>query len=238
MVRGSAQPAGGLGGGDGPPRAGPEELERCLFAETLEVVAAGDQPRDRAGGQRWVAARWAPYERAGEPVRSCLLVQAGTRSRQDGVPGSSTLKGEPGAAWGVPPTSFPRAGASPSHRPPGLGWGAVPAGWAKRGSALPAYVTPQLETLEQEEQERLEVTGVAVACPLPRVLPLCPGMCPAAMPSCGLPPVQGRCGQPRVPSPARTPALSHQPGPHPLLWVAAGVGSFPQCIWFGTLIEG
>lgn len=103
MVRGSAQPAGGLGGGDGPPRAGPEELERCLFAETLEVVAAGDQPRDRAGGQRWVAARWAPYERAGEPVRSCLLVQAGTRSRQDGVPGSSTLKGEPGAAWGVPP---------------------------------------------------------------------------------------------------------------------------------------
>lgn len=103
MVRGSAQPAGGLGGGDGPPRAGPEELERCLFAETLEVVAAGDQPRDRAGGQRWVAARWAPYERAGEPVRSCLLVQAGTRSRQDGVPGSSTLKGEPGAAWGVVP---------------------------------------------------------------------------------------------------------------------------------------
>ncbi|XP_029875089.2 LOW QUALITY PROTEIN: ciliogenesis-associated TTC17-interacting protein [Aquila chrysaetos chrysaetos] len=91
---------------------GPEELERCLFAETLEVVAAGDQPRDRAGGQRWVAARWAPYERAGEPVRSCLLVQAGTRSRQDGVPGSSTLK---------------------------------------------AYVTPQLETLEQEEQERLEL---------------------------------------------------------------------------------
>ncbi|XP_075009073.1 ciliogenesis-associated TTC17-interacting protein isoform X2 [Calonectris borealis] len=87
---------------------GPEELERCLFAETLEVVAAGAQ----AGGQWWAAARWAPYERAGEPVRSCLLVQAGSRSRQDGVPCSSTLK---------------------------------------------AYVTPQLETLEQEEQERLEL---------------------------------------------------------------------------------
>ncbi|KAM6080388.1 ciliogenesis-associated TTC17-interacting protein [Theristicus caerulescens] len=91
---------------------GPEELERCLFAETLEMVAAGDQPKDRAGGQWWVAARWAPYERAGEPVRSCLLVQAGSCSRQDGVPCSSTLK---------------------------------------------AYVTPQLETLEQEEQERLEL---------------------------------------------------------------------------------
>ncbi|XP_050756407.1 LOW QUALITY PROTEIN: ciliogenesis-associated TTC17-interacting protein [Gymnogyps californianus] len=87
---------------------GPEELERCLFAETLEVVAAGGQPRDQAGGQWWVAARWAPYERAGEPVRSCLLVQAGSRGRHDSVAGSSTLK---------------------------------------------AYVTPQLETLEQEEQE-------------------------------------------------------------------------------------
>ncbi|KAM7096794.1 ciliogenesis-associated TTC17-interacting protein [Ciconia maguari] len=96
---------------------GPEELERCLFAETLEVVAAGGQPGDRARGQWWVTARWAPYEQAGEPVRSCVLVQAGSRGRQDGVPCSSTLK---------------------------------------------AYVTPQLETLEQEEQERLEVTGVAL----------------------------------------------------------------------------
>ncbi|KAM6200720.1 ciliogenesis-associated TTC17-interacting protein [Sarcoramphus papa] len=87
---------------------GPEELERCLFAETLEVVAAGGQPRDQAGGQWWVAAWWAPYEREGEPVRSCLLVQAGSRGRHDSVAGSSTLK---------------------------------------------AYVTPQLETLEQEEQE-------------------------------------------------------------------------------------
>ncbi|XP_074949262.1 ciliogenesis-associated TTC17-interacting protein [Phalacrocorax aristotelis] len=91
---------------------GPEELERCLFAETLELVAAGGQRRDQAGGQWWAAARRAPYERAGEPVRTCLLVQAGSRSRQDGVPCSSTLK---------------------------------------------AYVTPQLETLEQEEQERLEL---------------------------------------------------------------------------------
>ncbi|XP_035751705.1 LOW QUALITY PROTEIN: ciliogenesis-associated TTC17-interacting protein [Egretta garzetta] len=91
---------------------GPEELERCLFAETLEVVAAGGQPREQAGGQWWVAARWAPYERAGQPVQSCLMVQAGSHARQDGVPCSSTLK---------------------------------------------AYVTPQLETLEQEEQERLEL---------------------------------------------------------------------------------
>ncbi|XP_010140486.1 PREDICTED: ciliogenesis-associated TTC17-interacting protein, partial [Buceros rhinoceros silvestris] len=58
----------------------------------------------------WVTAQWAPYEQAGEPVRSCLLVQA--CGRLDGVPGSSTLK---------------------------------------------AYVTPQLETLEQEEQECLEL---------------------------------------------------------------------------------
>ncbi|KAM9235824.1 ciliogenesis-associated TTC17-interacting protein [Leptosomus discolor] len=88
---------------------GPEELERCLFAETLEMVAAGDH---QAGGQQWVTARWAPYERAGEPVRSCLLVQAGSRVRQGGAPSSRTLK---------------------------------------------AYLTPQLETLEQEEQERLEL---------------------------------------------------------------------------------
>ncbi|XP_075613060.1 ciliogenesis-associated TTC17-interacting protein isoform X2 [Balearica regulorum gibbericeps] len=91
---------------------GPEELERCLFAETLEVVAAGGRPGDQTRGQWWVAARWAPYERAGEPVRSCLLVQAGSRGRQDGVPFSSALK---------------------------------------------AYVSPQLETLEQEEQEQLEL---------------------------------------------------------------------------------
>ncbi|XP_075287171.1 ciliogenesis-associated TTC17-interacting protein [Opisthocomus hoazin] len=93
-------------------RIGPEELERCLFAETLDVVAAGDLPRAQARGQWWASARWAPYERAGEGVRSCVLVQAGSRIRQDGVPSSSTLK---------------------------------------------AYVTPQLETLEQEEQERLEL---------------------------------------------------------------------------------
>ncbi|XP_056205094.1 ciliogenesis-associated TTC17-interacting protein [Falco biarmicus] len=87
---------------------GPEELERCLFAETLAVVAAEGQ----AAGQRWAAARWAPYEREGAPARRCLLVQAGSRSRRHGVPASSTLK---------------------------------------------AYVTLQLETLEQEEQERLEL---------------------------------------------------------------------------------
>ncbi|XP_071603818.1 ciliogenesis-associated TTC17-interacting protein [Heliangelus exortis] len=100
---------------------GPEELERCLFTERLEVVAAGDEPRDQAAGdqpgdqtmgQWWAAAQWAPYKRAGKPMRSCLLVRAGFRVRRDGVPCSSTLK---------------------------------------------AYVTPLLETLEQEEQERLEL---------------------------------------------------------------------------------
>ncbi|XP_067993871.1 ciliogenesis-associated TTC17-interacting protein [Melanerpes formicivorus] len=89
---------------------GPQDLERCVFAETLAVVAEGGQPRGQAGAQWWAAAEWAPYKQAGELVRSCLLVQA--RGRQDGVPGSRTLK---------------------------------------------AYVTPQLETLEQEEQERLEL---------------------------------------------------------------------------------
>nr|XP_021146190.1 ciliogenesis-associated TTC17-interacting protein isoform X3 [Columba livia] len=92
---------------------GLEELECCLFAETLQVVAAGDQ----AGGQWWAAVRWAPYERAGEPAQSCFLVQAGSRGRQDGVPCSSTLK---------------------------------------------AYVTPHLETLEQEEQEHLQLRAHAV----------------------------------------------------------------------------
>ncbi|XP_069717201.1 ciliogenesis-associated TTC17-interacting protein [Phaenicophaeus curvirostris] len=92
---------------------GLEELQCCLFAETLEVVPAVGQPSDQAGGQWWVAAQWAPYERAGELLRSCILVQAGSRGKQDGVPCCSTLK---------------------------------------------AYVTPRLETLEQEEQERLELS--------------------------------------------------------------------------------
>ncbi|XP_027735278.1 ciliogenesis-associated TTC17-interacting protein isoform X1 [Empidonax traillii] len=91
---------------------GMKELEHCLFAETLVVVGVGDPPRDKAEGQWWLAAQWAPYKREGEPVRNCILVQARFRGLQDGVPGSSTLK---------------------------------------------AYVTPQLETLEQEEQECLEL---------------------------------------------------------------------------------
>lgn len=66
-------------------------------------------------------------------------------------------------AAGVSPRT-PRAGASPPRRPPGVRW------WAECGSALPAYLTPELETLEQEEQECLEVTGVALACPLSRCL--------------------------------------------------------------------
>lgn len=204
----------------------------------LEVVAAGDQPRDGVRGRWWVSARWAPYKRTGEPVRSCLLVQAASRRRQDGVLCSSTLKGETGVAWGVP--LLPQGWSIPVPLAPRAGMGGtavVPVAWAECGSALSAYVTTQLETLEQEEQERLEVTSVVTACPHPRLLPTCPGVGSAMMPSCGLPPMQGRCGHPGVPSPAGTPVPSHQPGPHALLWVAAGVGSFPQCIWSGTLIE-
>ncbi|XP_063256836.1 ciliogenesis-associated TTC17-interacting protein isoform X2 [Prinia subflava] len=91
---------------------GLEELEWCLFAETLAVVAVGDPLRDKAEGQWWMAAQWAPYQREGEPVQSCILVQTRFRGKQDGVPVNSTLK---------------------------------------------AYVTWQLETLEQEEQECLEL---------------------------------------------------------------------------------
>lgn len=71
--------------------AGAEELERCLFAQTLEVVAEGSQAGEQRGARWWAAAQWAPYGQPGEPVRSCLLVQA--HGRQDGVPGSRTLKG-------------------------------------------------------------------------------------------------------------------------------------------------
>ncbi|XP_005520037.1 PREDICTED: ciliogenesis-associated TTC17-interacting protein [Pseudopodoces humilis] len=91
---------------------GLKELEWCLFAETLAVVAVGASPRDKAEGQWWMAAQWAPYQREGEPMQSCVLVQTRFRGKRDGVPASSTLK---------------------------------------------AYVTWQLETLEQEEQECLEL---------------------------------------------------------------------------------
>ncbi|XP_039554250.1 ciliogenesis-associated TTC17-interacting protein [Passer montanus] len=163
---------------------GLKELEWCLFAETLAVVAAGAPPRHKAEGQWWMAAQWAPYHREGEPGQSCILVQTRFRGKQDGVPASSTLK---------------------------------------------AYVTWQLETLEQEEQECLEVTDMVVACPLPCVLPAALGCalhwCPA-----------GGCPLWVVwhPLPCSDSSSAHQPGPHPLLWVAAGVGSFPQCIWNGT----
>ncbi|KAM4897299.1 ciliogenesis-associated TTC17-interacting protein [Sylvia borin] len=93
-------------------RIGLKELEWCLFAETLAVVAVEAPPRDKAEGQWWMAAQWAPYQREGEPVQNCILVQTRFRGKQDGVPASSTLK---------------------------------------------AYVTWQLETLEQEEQECLEL---------------------------------------------------------------------------------
>ncbi|XP_021256184.1 natural resistance-associated macrophage protein 1 isoform X7 [Numida meleagris] len=86
---------------------GPEELERCLFAETLALVAAGGQLQ----GHLWVTARHAPYEREGQQVRSCLLLQAGSQGLLDGVPYSCSLTG---------------------------------------------YVSMQLETLEQEQHERLE----------------------------------------------------------------------------------
>lgn len=49
--------------------------------------------------------------------------------------------------------------------------GTVPMGLIEHGFPLPAYVTWQLETVEQEEQECLEVTDMVVACPLPYVLP-------------------------------------------------------------------
>ncbi|XP_050833084.1 ciliogenesis-associated TTC17-interacting protein isoform X1 [Serinus canaria] len=91
---------------------GLKELEWCLFAETLAVLPVGASPRDKAQGQWWMAAQWAPYQREGEPLQSCILVQTRFRGKQDGVPVSSTLK---------------------------------------------AYVTWQLETLEQEEQECLEL---------------------------------------------------------------------------------
>ncbi|XP_062353997.1 ciliogenesis-associated TTC17-interacting protein [Cinclus cinclus] len=109
---------------------GLKEMEWCLFAETLAVVAVGAPPRDKAEGQWWMAAQWAPYQREGEPVQSCILVQTRFRGKQDGVPASRTLK---------------------------------------------AYVTWQLETLEQEEQECLEVTDTVMACPLPCVLPTAMG---------------------------------------------------------------
>nr|XP_054492742.1 LOW QUALITY PROTEIN: ciliogenesis-associated TTC17-interacting protein [Agelaius phoeniceus] len=92
---------------------GLKELEKCLFAETLAVVAVGASPRDKAQGQWWMAAQWAPYQQEGAPMQSCILVQTRFRGKQNGVPASSTLK---------------------------------------------AYVTWQLETLEQEEQECLELT--------------------------------------------------------------------------------
>ncbi|XP_005049525.1 PREDICTED: ciliogenesis-associated TTC17-interacting protein isoform X1 [Ficedula albicollis] len=92
---------------------GLQELEGCLFAERLAVVAVGASPRDKEEGQWWMAAQWAPYQREDEPVQSCILVQTRFRGKKDGVPASSTLK---------------------------------------------AYVTWQLETLEQEEQESLELT--------------------------------------------------------------------------------
>ncbi|XP_035169893.1 ciliogenesis-associated TTC17-interacting protein, partial [Oxyura jamaicensis] len=68
-------------------RIGPEELERCLFAETL-ALAGGC-----AGGQLWVGASPAPYSRDGRRVHSCLLVRAESRGELGGVPFRSTLTG-------------------------------------------------------------------------------------------------------------------------------------------------
>lgn len=66
--------------------------------------------------------------------------------------------------------------------------GTVPMGLIEHGFPLPAYVTWQLETVEQEEQECLEVTDMVVACPLPYVLPAALG---CALQCC---PLQGYCG--------------------------------------------
>ncbi|XP_063017444.1 ciliogenesis-associated TTC17-interacting protein [Melospiza melodia melodia] len=92
---------------------GLKELEGCLFAERLAVVAVGASPRDEAQGQWWMAAQWAPYQQEGAPMQSCILVQTRFRGKHNGVLVSSSLK---------------------------------------------AYLTWQLETLEQEEQECLELT--------------------------------------------------------------------------------
>lgn len=99
---------------------GPEELERCLFPETLALVAAGG----RGGGHLWVGARPAPYEREGQRVRSCLLVHAECRGELDGVPFCSTLKGETpkkrGMFWGWRPQIWGHPGPLPTL------FGAVP----------------------------------------------------------------------------------------------------------------
>lgn len=96
---------------------GPEELERCLFPETLALVAAGG----RGGGHLWVGARPAPYKREGQRVRSCLLVHAECRGELDGVPFCSTLKGETpkkrGMFWG----GVPKFGVILVPSPPYLG---------------------------------------------------------------------------------------------------------------------
>ncbi|XP_065607331.1 ciliogenesis-associated TTC17-interacting protein [Cyrtonyx montezumae] len=86
---------------------GREELERCLFADTLALVGEVGQPQ----GHLWVTARHAPYEQEGQRVQSCILLQAGSQGLLDGVPYSYRLTG---------------------------------------------YVSMQLETLEQEQHERLE----------------------------------------------------------------------------------
>ncbi|OXB77131.1 UNVERIFIED_CONTAM: hypothetical protein H355_007778 [Colinus virginianus] len=68
---------------------GLEELERCLFAETLALVGEEGQPQ----GHLWVTARHAPYEQEGQRVQSCILLQAGSQGLLDGVPYSYSLTG-------------------------------------------------------------------------------------------------------------------------------------------------
>lgn len=62
------------------------------------MVPVETLPRDKAEGQWRMAAQWAPYQGEGEPVQSCILVQTRFRGKRDGVPVSSTLKGETGVA--------------------------------------------------------------------------------------------------------------------------------------------
>uniref|UniRef100_A0A8C2TPI0 Ciliogenesis-associated TTC17-interacting protein n=1 Tax=Coturnix japonica TaxID=93934 RepID=A0A8C2TPI0_COTJA len=68
---------------------GLEELERCLFAETLVLVDGGGQQQ----GHLWVTAQHELYEQEDQQVRSCLLLQAGSKGLLDGVPYSCTLTG-------------------------------------------------------------------------------------------------------------------------------------------------
>uniref|UniRef100_A0A8C9ELN8 Ciliogenesis-associated TTC17-interacting protein n=1 Tax=Pavo cristatus TaxID=9049 RepID=A0A8C9ELN8_PAVCR len=128
----------------------PEELERCLFAETLAMVAAGGQPQ----GHLWVTAQHAPYEQEGQRVRSCLLLRAGSQGLLDGVPYSCRLTGELGALeWDV---TTPQAGMA--------SWGK----WLSHGVSLQAE--PQHQVFSYGWASLRGLLGEAASLLLLRVL--------------------------------------------------------------------